>query len=107
MKSLGKKRTEKLSELADACRTAWAVVEDATVEFNAATGALHEFVEEIAAALTEHYDECSDRWRESEAGQQFDAFRSAWSDAEVLDFEPDAPFDLDLVEALPTCAEDV
>lgn len=46
------------------------------------------FVTEIASRFRDDYDERSERWQESEAGQNASAFVEDWENAQLDDVEP-------------------
>ena len=55
---------------------------------NADIARARHFVEEIAAELRDEYDQKSERWHESDAGQQAEAMIQAWENASLEDVEP-------------------
>jgi hypothetical protein len=77
--------------------TEWCEVEDALAKLNDEVEEFNDFRQEIVDEQNEYYEGKSERWQESDAGQDYDAWRQEWdneiSTANDIDEPDDATFD--------------
>jgi uncharacterized coiled-coil DUF342 family protein len=57
------------------------------LEFNNKMADMREFIGEVTAAMDEYMDEKSEKWAESEPGERYSEWRSAWEDIDTDDLE--------------------
>jgi hypothetical protein len=109
MKRLTKDQLKSKADLVAALRKAEGVLTEAVEEFNAKLVELFEpveraleglngarddarsFAEEVVSSMEDYASDRSDRWRESDAGQEFDSWRGEWENVNVDSVELDAP----------------
>jgi hypothetical protein len=91
-----------------AVRAAWEPLAAAVEDVNTALAELNAFIDEVAGDMEAHADGRSERWHESDAGQNYVAWKDQWLAATLDDVELDQPDDLDMpdvpleqVEELP------
>lgn len=92
MKSLSKAEQEQRADIAGRLREGWSKLEDAYAQvtsaisdFNVERESYNEIVQEaesfaqdIASQIEGYMDERSDKWREGDRGQEYEAWLSAW-----------------------------
>lgn len=91
-----------------AVRDAYAKLAERIEEFNGHAQAAKSFCEDIANERREEFDNRSDKWRESDAGSEAEAWISEWEGIELDDVSVDEPEDITIetthvanLEALP------
>jgi len=98
----------------EAIKAAYEDVEKAMSEFNTAVIEARDFVEQVHSDIENYYDDKSEKWQESERGQNYSSWRDAWSEAiselnEVEYSEPDSFDEADIpdevIDCLPTECE--
>lgn len=94
LKSKAQALEEALQEFNSGLDALRAAFQPALDEYNEALDGAREFKEDIVSSLQEKFDDKSDRWKESERGQQVQQWIEEWEGAE---FEP---LELDLPDAL-------
>lgn len=72
MKRLSKKEIKTKAELLEA-------MTNAATAYNAARDAVNEWRQEIVDRMDEYEGERTERWQESEAGEQFQEWRDRWA----------------------------
>jgi hypothetical protein len=91
-----------------AVQAAWEKLTAAVEDVNAAITDLNTFIDEAVADMEAHIEGRSERWQESDAGQNYVAWKDQWLAATLEDVELDQPEDIDVpdmpveqVEELP------
>ena len=88
---LTKDQTAQHKELTDALNKLWEDVADAINAFNEAGTELDEFRSEIADELEEQFSEKSEKWQESDRGNEFQEIIDGWREEFECAEEPDMP----------------
>lgn len=83
-------------------------LEEKRAAIEAAQETLQETLDEVCDAQEEYYDDRSDNWRDSEAGEQYHEWSSMWAD--LRDSLPEAPeateIEIEQAEEVDTCILD-
>lgn len=98
-----------------AAATAWSTVEEALAAYNEAFVPAVAWVEEKGDAIAEYIGGKSDKWQESNRGEQFGTWREAFERFDGDAIELDKPEELelayddhaDLIDDLPTSPDEV
>jgi hypothetical protein len=73
----------------------WAAVEKEAEALNAAVVDLNAFREEVTQGMEDFAGERSEKWQESEAGQNYAAWMEQWEGLRVEEVELERPADVD------------
>lgn len=100
-----RKKLTALQEATEAYNTAqqeaWNKYTEVREEFDACLDECQSLVNAIGARMERYYEEKSDSWLNSEAGQAFEAFKDTWTEVDLDAEEPEEPVEL------PEAPEDV
>lgn len=80
----------------------------AVVTYNICVEQVNAFTEQVGARLRDDFDEKSEKWQESDAGDAANVFIECWEEFEASEVDDDGEEDgngVDEFEALPTEAE--
>jgi hypothetical protein len=88
---------EAIAKFNDAALDAWGKVDGCREAYNEAIGDANSWKAEVAGDIQEFIDGRSDKWRESDKGSAYEAWREAYED-ETESVEIDQPEDLSLDE---------
>lgn len=78
---------------------AWGDVEHAQAKYNEAVVAARDWVEAVHAKQQEYFDATSEKWQESDEGENYAAWMQAFENIELEEVELDYPDALDVPEA--------
>ena len=87
MRKLTNKRVNAFTTLIEEAKDLLGSIEAAASEYNDKLEEIREFIEEVKGEMQEYQDDRSERWHESEAAQDFQAWQDAWEDAEIEDID--------------------
>jgi hypothetical protein len=83
-----------LATAIDAIQTKGSEIDDLVLEYNGGIAKLNEvvadareFVGNVSAALQEYADDKSDKWRESDAGNEYEDWIAEWENVDLTDAE--------------------
>jgi hypothetical protein len=89
-------------------QAAWEKLTAAVEDVNAAIAELNTFIDEVVGEMEAFAEGRSERWQDSEVGQNYVAWKDQWLAATLEDVELDQPEDIDMpdvpieqVEELP------
>src|SRR5262245_25912387 len=124
MKALSKTEREQRDDICTRLRDGWSSLEDAYEQVSSAIGDFNTereryneivneaqgFAEDIASQIEGYMDERSDKWREGDRGQEYEAWLSVWQNDLAFDEveeleEPGMPDGGDLADELENAQE--
>lgn len=76
----------------------WIKVEARLADVNDAIGSLNAFIDDITDEMDGYLSERSERWQESDVGQDYDAWKQQWQEAKLSEAELEAPADVEMTE---------
>jgi uncharacterized coiled-coil DUF342 family protein len=89
---------EKIDELNEKIDEFNAELSDAYNELNEAIDELNSFREEVQSDMQNYYDERSDKWREGEAGEQYQEWINVWENISIDQLDVPEVNELDQVD---------
>lgn len=87
MKKLSKAQVGEHQTVAKTLHEKWSEYQEALSELNGAIQDARELRDEVTGEMEGYYDERSDKWRQSEAGDQYGEWKSAWDEIALDDVE--------------------
>ncbi len=96
LEGLGGKLSDVATRYNETVQKAWEEFQEALYFYHEHLDDVKAWVEEYAATLAEEYGSRSERWRESDKGQAFQAFVEEWSTFHLDEIESDEPEMIDI-----------
>jgi hypothetical protein len=90
----------RLEEAAKAIADAQEALGNAVSTYNDVLSDAREFRDELVSDMDSFASERSDKWQESEAGQEYDAWKDEWEQLDLDDIDPPEEYELEHADSL-------